>query len=101
MRPNEECSGLNKIEEPAVNDRLIQIKEVCQRIGVARTYIYDALRDPGNGFPRPVKTRPGKAGRHAGRNLWSESEISSYIDTMLARRRLRKDQKQEELRSSR
>lgn len=69
-----------------MNDRLIQIKEVCQRIGVARTYVYDALRDPENGFPRPVKSRPEELGRRAGRNLWSEIEISSYIDLMLARR---------------
>ena len=69
-----------------MSDRLLQIREVCQRIGVARTYIYDALRNPESKFPRPIKTQPANIGKRAGRNLWSEREVSMYIDQRLDQR---------------
>jgi len=54
--------------------RLIRLAEVCQRVGLGKTMIYELI---GNGrFPKPYKITPAAA-------RWNEREIDDWIASVL------------------
>lgn len=56
--------------EPAV-ERLIKLDEVCRRVGLGKSMIYQMIRN--ERFPRPYKISPFAS-------RWSEREIVGWID---------------------
>jgi prophage regulatory protein len=57
-------------DDPERPERLIKLDEVCRRVGLGKSMIYDLIK---NGrFPRPYKISP-----YASR--WSENEIVAWI----------------------
>lgn len=59
---------MNEASEPP--ERLIRLDEVCRRVGVGKSMVYEMIR--GGRFPRPYKISP-----YASR--WSEHEIVAWI----------------------
>lgn len=55
---------------PAFEDRLLRIKEVCHKVGLAKSTIYAMMRE--GRFPKPVKFT-------AKISTWRLSEINAYI----------------------
>ena len=58
------------------SDRLLRLPEVCQRVGLGKTMIYDLMAD--GRFPKPYKITRAAA-------RWSECEIEDWIDRVKAR----------------
>ena len=63
-------------------DKLIRIREVCERISLSRPAVYKAIKQ--GKFPRPCKPLGGRA------SAWSEAEITNWIEARLADRTPRK-----------
>ena len=57
---------------------LLRIRDVCQRVGLSRTAVYDKMAE--GDFPQPV--------RLSTRNVrWRSDEIAAWIDRVSARPR--------------
>lgn len=52
-------------------ERLIKLDEVCRRVGLGKSMIYDMIKT--NRFPAPYKISPFAS-------RWSEQEIVAWID---------------------
>ena len=64
------------------DDFLIGREQVLARVGIGRTKLNEELRNPKSDFPRPITTNGGRGGRR----LFSNAEISEYIERRLASR---------------
>lgn len=54
--------------------RLIRLAEVCQRVGLGKTMIYEMIGD--GRFPKPYKITPAAA-------RWSEREVDDWIASII------------------
>jgi len=59
--------------ESAEADRLIKLDEVCRRVGLGKTMIYQRIKE--GKFPSPYKLSPFAA-------RWSENEVTAWISTV-------------------
>jgi prophage regulatory protein len=58
-------------------DRLLRLAEVCHRVGLGKTMIYEMIGE--RRFPEPCKISPAAS-------RWSEREIVDWIDRRKAAR---------------
>lgn len=58
-------------------DRLLRLAEVCHRVGLGKTMIYEMIGE--QRFPKPCKISPATS-------RWSEREIIAWIDRHKAAR---------------
>lgn len=56
--------------EQPVAERLIKLNEVCRRVGLGKSMIYEMIKE--ERFPRPYKISPFAS-------RWSETEIVAWI----------------------
>lgn len=52
-------------------ERLIKLDEVCRRVGLGKSMIYEMIKE--GRFPRPYKISPFAS-------RWSEREVVAWID---------------------
>jgi prophage regulatory protein len=57
-----------RLEQP---ERLLRLPEVCRRVGLGKSMIYDMIRQ--DRFPPPYKISPFAS-------RWSEREVVAWID---------------------
>lgn len=58
-------------EFPEPPERFLKLAEVCRRVGLGKSMIYDMIKH--GRFPRPYKISPFAS-------RWSEREIIAWID---------------------
>jgi|AntRauTorcE11898_2_1112593.scaffolds.fasta_scaffold41705_1 prophage regulatory protein len=68
---------MNEHQETVMNMKLIRIKEVMDRTGLARSTIYKYISE--EKFPQPTKLGPRTV-------AWVESEIENWINDLINQR---------------
>jgi len=68
---------MNEHQETVMNMKLIRIKEVMNRTGLARSTIYKYISE--ERFPQPTKLGPRTV-------AWVESEIENWINSLISQR---------------
>lgn len=76
--PSHEEPPIPSRQLPARHTQLLRLRDVLQRTGVSRSWVYRQVAD--DSFPRPVKLNRTSA--------WLESEIEDWIDARIAQRNL-------------
>lgn len=60
---------------------VLHIKEVCKKVGLCRTMIFEMCRDASSDFPRPISlSRGGK------RKGFIKSEVDAWLERRVAER---------------
>lgn len=57
-------------DAPSQPDRLLRMPEVCRRVGLGKTMVYDLIRE--GRFPAPYKISPFAS-------RWSDLEVTAWI----------------------
>ncbi|WP_274627594.1 helix-turn-helix transcriptional regulator [Arvimicrobium flavum] len=60
---------------------VIHIKDVCKKVGLCRTMIFEMCRDASSDFPRPISLSP--SGKRKG---FIKSEIENWLEKRVAER---------------
>lgn len=60
---------------------IIHIKDVCKKVGLCRTMIFEMCRDENSDFPRPISLSP--SGKRKG---FIVSEIDAWLKKRIAER---------------
>jgi len=68
---------MNEHQETVMNMKLIRIKEVMSRTGLARSTVYKYISE--NNFPKPIKLGSRAV-------AWVESEIEGWINDVIHER---------------
>ena len=60
--------------------RLLRLKQVCDKVGLGKSAIYDLIRFGDPPFPAPIKIGSSTS-------RWVESEVDAWIDQRIAAHR--------------
>ena len=60
---------------------VIHVKDVCKKVGLCRTMIFEMFRDANSDFPRPISLSP--SGKRKG---FIKSEIELLLESRVAAR---------------